>query len=468
MLMLFIETEPNAPAGRFAEWIPDATIIRPFAGDPLPDRIKEPLIVFGTELDRGGDEAMPWLPQVRALLAQAVADSILTLAIGLGAHQLALATGGTIKAPKTERTVFGNVLVVRTPDGETDPLVSQMPADWSSVGAGWAELEAKPKGAVQVVRPQSKSKASRPQIFRAGTSAWGVTFHPEATIPDFLTWGTVFAPDASESSVSLRTTVINAFYPTLAKYGQQLAEAFAALTDNGPRLTSPAPEANTEVESAAEITAALDTLAAELLAPDAALDRMRALAVIEFLCDPEWPRVTCTTTGDATVAQWDNGGGDSFAVVGTGAETLLRAFDHESAMSPAEVGAVWPGLLDGLPAALAPWSESPEFDDEPGEPFITLALWSTDGTWQHGTPRLHDGQAPTVTDWMLGPIRSASTPRDLADDLNRYYDLDLTARHLTPILGGRPLTEQIARKINPDADWDEVRAAAEKAGYPIA
>ncbi|MBR7503782.1 hypothetical protein KCW65_27240, partial [Mycobacterium tuberculosis] len=89
-------------------------------------------------------------------------------------------------------------------------------------------------------------------------------------------------------------TVINAFYPTLAKYGQQLAEAFAALTDNGPRLTSPAPEANTEVESAAEITAALDTLAAELLAPDAALDRMRALAVIEFLCDPEWPRVTCT------------------------------------------------------------------------------------------------------------------------------------------------------------------------------
>ncbi|MCT1550462.1 hypothetical protein [Brevibacterium casei] len=474
--MIFIETEPLAPAGRFAEWIPDATILRPFAGDPLPDRIEEPLIVFGCALERGGDETMPWLPQVRDLLVQAVEDSILTLAIGLGAQQLALATGGKVTTPKKTLETFGwradigHISLEKTPVGETDPLVAALGVDLNSIGAGWHDRRVRPKDGVKVFTHSPVNPSTHAQVFRVGSAAWGVTFHPEATVDEVVQWLTIFAPETSDVEFRLREGGVRMFLPRITESSRQLAESFAALAAQGPRLDSTAIISQEEADRAAEAKAAsaLDTLAGELLAPAAATERMRALAVLDAICTSARPRYTCTSTDGVTIARLDDGGGDWFGIAQTADGVLLRAFDHESPMNIAETGAVWPGLLEGLPPALHPWTESQEFGDDPGEPYITLALWSTGETWQHGAPRVREGIRPEETDWVIGSVKAARTEADIAEDFGYYYDLELTTDDIAPILAGTPLTPAMAAQIRTDADWDHVREVAERAGYPIA
>ena len=474
--MLFIETEPLAPAGRFAEWIPDATIIRPFAGDPLPDRIEEPLIVFGCALERGGDETMPWLSQVRALLVQAVEDSLLTLAIGLGAQQLALATGGRVTMPKKTLETFGwiahigDISVEKTPVGETDPLVAALGVEVKSIGAGWNDLRVRPKGAVQVFTHGPTHSSTRPQIFRVGSAAWGVTFHPESTVDDVARWLRIFAPEASDDGIDLRVGNVRTFLPKITESSRLLAESFAALAARGPRLDGTEIISQDEADSAAEAKAAsaLDTLAGQLLAPAAATERMRALAVLDAICTPTRPRFTCTSSGGMTIARLDEGGGDRFGIARTDDGVLLWAFDHESPLNIAETGEVWPGLLEGLPDQLVPLCRNEELDDEPGTPSITLALWSTGETWQHGVPQVRGGNRPEETDSMLGSVKSARTGADIAEDFGHCCDLDLTARDVKPLLAGTPLTPAMAAQIRAEADWDHVRTVAETVGYPVA
>ena len=87
--ILVLEHDPTDPLLRLADWLVEAgavlTVLRPYAGDPIPALSKTPtdptetadfdaLISLGGEMGAHDDEAAPWLPATRTLLAAAVAQ----------------------------------------------------------------------------------------------------------------------------------------------------------------------------------------------------------------------------------------------------------------------------------------------------------------------------------------------------------------------------------------------------------
>jgi hypothetical protein len=161
-----------------------------------------------------------------------------------------------------------------------------------------------------------------------------------------------------------------------------------------------------------------------------------------------------------SVAGWTSGEGDNYTIVFDPAGVLLLGFYHESGASPWRDGpqrAHWPGLLDGVPPALAPYLHEPAFLSD-GFLDITVCAWCEreDGIWRCGPVDLAELEMyerdPDGALWMFGRLTDEADGPD--DDTVRA------------ILTGRPLTPQLIRSLNPLADAASVLAKATAMGYP--
>ncbi|MBB1255127.1 hypothetical protein [Streptomyces alkaliterrae] len=129
--------------------------------------------------------------------------------------------------------------------------------------------------------------------------------------------------------------------------------------------------------------------------PDVLLARCRAYAALDAELGGEWPyhRFQPRDAEGVAVAEWESGGGDEYRVVFDPAGVLLIGFDHESPATPwrVEPRAHWPGLLDGVPAALAHHLTDPAFLFD-GFLDATVCVWREAGAaaWSCG-PVLFDG-----------------------------------------------------------------------------
>src|SRR3954463_15036758 len=114
---LIVQHTPSEGLGWFQEWLPDAGVdvhpIHPYLGHRVPPSVEgDALIVLGGPMGAYDDEAAPWLPGVRALLATAVDDGVPTLGICLGAQLLATAGGGqVVRGAAGPELGFGEVTV---------------------------------------------------------------------------------------------------------------------------------------------------------------------------------------------------------------------------------------------------------------------------------------------------------------------------------------------------------------------
>jgi hypothetical protein len=94
-------------------------------------------------------------------------------------------------------------------------------------------------------------------------------------------------------------------------------------------------------------------IAAELPTIDVLRHRCKGLAVLELIVGGGEPYYAHTRAwGDDEAALMNDGSGDEWAVVFTDGGAFIRAFDHESAMTPyrGPDPQLWPGLLDGIRA----------------------------------------------------------------------------------------------------------------------
>jgi GMP synthase (glutamine-hydrolysing) len=184
--VLVIEHESGCPLDRFAGWLGDVPVevVRPYAGDPIPESAPGGLIVLGGQMSAYDDRLAPWLPAVRDLLARSVSREVPVLGICLGAQLLAAACGGTVDVAAAPGRESGVIDVHWLPAAATDPLVSGLPDP-----AAGPSMHA---DAVAVLPPDTTllgSSAMYPhQAFRVGTRAWGLQFHPEVSEPTFRAW----------------------------------------------------------------------------------------------------------------------------------------------------------------------------------------------------------------------------------------------------------------------------------------
>lgn len=218
------------------------------------------------------------------------------------------------------------------------------------------------------------------------------------------------------------------------------------------------------------------------LLPDPAELRahLRALAVLEAaICDdPQF----CSYTFDATwgpgeeAALMDNGSGDDFSVLFTPAGTLIRGFAHESRMSPygTDDEQVWPGVLDGVPAALRPLLDEPAFRDEDIDaPLVTACLWreADDTAWRTGPAIVFPpgSEDPDGSGYLFHLLADRS-PEAVRAHFEDYYERPVPLDAVRHVLAGHALTPAIASALNPaalsdDALLERIAAHPEAASY---
>jgi GMP synthase (glutamine-hydrolysing) len=181
-----VEHIDTCPVDRLGDWLwdVDVRVVRPYAGELVPSRPGDGLIVLGGPMNAYDDTATPWLPAVRELLASAVRESTPTLGICLGAQLLAVAAGGRVEVGAAPGVELGVIDVRWRPEAAADPLVSGLPDPFPAASAHGDAVAELPARAVWL----AESARYPHQAFRVGTSAWGVQFHPEASEATFRGW----------------------------------------------------------------------------------------------------------------------------------------------------------------------------------------------------------------------------------------------------------------------------------------
>lgn len=230
-----IEHSPDCPLDRMTAWLDgvEVQVLRPYRGDAVPEAaaVGAGLIVLGGHFHAYDDEAAPWLPATRDLLAAAVRAEVPTLGICLGAQLLAVAAGGAVQVAAPPGREAGVVDVRWRPETTDDALLADLgspSATSTRSGPTSAAASMHADAVVDLPRDAVWLGATRMypyQAFRIGSSAWGVQFHPEVGAETFARWAAKYE-DVDADAV---TADFRARQDELTATGRALAGRFAAL-----------------------------------------------------------------------------------------------------------------------------------------------------------------------------------------------------------------------------------------------
>jgi GMP synthase (glutamine-hydrolysing) len=228
MRVLVVEHEDGAGPGYFAGWLAGAgvecEVVRPYAGEAVPESAPGGLIVLGGEASAWDDDGYPWLPATRELLRRSVHGGVPTLGICLGAQLMTMACGGTVERGGSGLEV-GARPVIPTARTAGDPLLGHLTGTPLAVQYHRDVMPVLPAGAVWLATGERYPH----QAYRLGETAWAVQFHPEAT-PEIFTRWTVGSADYLTNSgflVEELNAQVKRVEEELVAAWRPLAEGFA-------------------------------------------------------------------------------------------------------------------------------------------------------------------------------------------------------------------------------------------------
>ncbi len=188
-LLVVVPSETDPPA-RLGDWLREAGLELDERhlgnGDALPADLEGHdglLVLGGPQSSLDGAETSPELVGVRALLRQALAADLPTLAICLGAQLLASVGGGRVRVG-VDGPEVGATLVAKRDAADADPLFRPVPLSPDVLQWHHDEISELPTGAVLL--------AGNPhyphQAFRVGRHVYGLQFHIETTPEIVRAW----------------------------------------------------------------------------------------------------------------------------------------------------------------------------------------------------------------------------------------------------------------------------------------
>ncbi len=181
--VVVLQHESGAPAAILGETLLEAglrlDVRRLCAGDEVPGSLDghAALIVLGGEMNVGEEADYPFLLAERELLAAAVRGGVPTLGICLGAQQLATACGGGV-VRRAETALGWYPFVVERDDALLAGIAP------GTLVFHWRDYACRlPAEAVLIATGDGD-----PQVFRVGSAAWGIQFHPEPSLEVLAGW----------------------------------------------------------------------------------------------------------------------------------------------------------------------------------------------------------------------------------------------------------------------------------------
>lgn len=218
--VLVVEHERDADAALIGERLDAAGITQRVVGPdravPVPRSAAgvDGVLVMGGTPGPTNDEQAPWLPSVRALIADCLTTRTPYLGVCLGAQLLAHVAGGTVVS--ATRPEVGLLCVEPLAAAADDPLLGGLQGRAAALQWHWLEASRLPAGSV----PLARSERCANQAFRVGDAAWGLQFHLEALPRTARAWvaqdregllaleldGSDIVRDVSEAEAGLRST----------------------------------------------------------------------------------------------------------------------------------------------------------------------------------------------------------------------------------------------------------------------
>jgi len=185
--VVILQHESGAPAAILGDSLREAGFrldVRLLcSGDEVPGSLAghDALIVLGGEMNVGEEADYPFLRAEQELLREAVRSGFPTLGICLGAQQLAASCGGGVVRRGALALGWYPFDVERE-----DALLAGV--DPRTLVFHWRQYACRlPDEAVLIA-----SGDGDPQVFRLGSAAWGIQFHPEPSLEVLAGW---FADD---------------------------------------------------------------------------------------------------------------------------------------------------------------------------------------------------------------------------------------------------------------------------------
>jgi GMP synthase (glutamine-hydrolysing) len=219
--VVVIEHEPGCPLDRFGGWLRGVTVdvVRPYAGDGVPESVRDGLIVLGGQMSAYDDSVAPWLPAVRDLLSRCAAEGVPTLGICLGAQLLAVACGGRVDVGAAPGRESGVIDVQWRREAASDPLVAGLADPFPGPSMHADAVAELPLHTTWL----GYSEIYPHQAFRVGSAAWGVQFHPEVSLSTFSGW----AREHGDVDLEAVTAEFKRRDAEIAAASRVLAERFA-------------------------------------------------------------------------------------------------------------------------------------------------------------------------------------------------------------------------------------------------
>jgi GMP synthase-like glutamine amidotransferase len=237
--VLVLVHDAGDPPLRVGRWLTERGAVldirRLYDGDPLPadaDGLRA-IVSMGGAMGAWDDDVAPWLPATRALLADAVARSVPTLGICLGAQLLAAATGGTVTRG-AEGPEIGAYLTARRDAAEQDPVFAGIPLTPDVMQYHYDVVHTLPPGATLLL----SSTGYPHQAFRVGRAAWGTQFHFETCAADLRAWAEA---EGRPTDTGRMGSMLDDADETMAVVWRQVISAFVDVALAAHPSTAPGP-----------------------------------------------------------------------------------------------------------------------------------------------------------------------------------------------------------------------------------
>ena len=191
----------------------------------------------------------------------------------------------------------------------------------------------------------------------------------------------------------------------------------------------------------------------------------RSLATLDAIMSPEWESRYYSFDshwGDGQLmASMRNGSGDHWFALIAAAGIALHGLAHESEMF--RHGSPLPEIFDGLPSEFRDdFLREPAFDTANS----SFCIWrrSTDVRWSTGAIRFPPGDDPDGSQELLSILDG--NPERYAAFSAEYYELVIDVSDVEAIYRHEPLTDALARRLNPDVELESLAADIAEIGYP--